>query len=213
MVRPGRVPGRTVDGAAMNEAELVHRAQSGDEESFAALLDAYRAPLTAFVAGRIPRSLQRKITAEDVLQDASITAHAKLGGFEHRGEGAFRAWLFQITQLKLQEAIRRFAGTAKRGAVAELSRGARKDTHQFAAVQASPSEHAMAGELEVRVALALERLSDDYRLVLTLVRVEQQSLREAAAALGRSYEATKKLYGRAVTALARELGRDAGDAD
>lgn len=192
----------------MNEAELVQRAQNGDEPSFAALLEAYRAPLTAFVAGRIPRSLQRKITPEDVLQDAAITAHTRLGTFEHRGEGAFRAWLWQITQLKLQEAIRRYARTAKRGAVAELSRGARRDTHQFVARQASPSEHAMAGELEERVQRALQRLSKDYQHVLTLVRVEQQSLKEAAVELGRGYEATKKLYGRAVTALARELGRD-----
>ncbi len=194
----------------MDEAELVRSAQAGDERSFAQLIDRYRAPLSAFVAGRIPRSLRRKITAEDVLQDASITAHAKLAGFEHRGEGAFRAWLWQIAQLKLQDAIRRFKGTAKRGAADELSRGARRDTHQFAAAQGTPSEYAMAGELEERVAQALDRLSDDYRRVLTLVRVEQQSLKEAAISLNRGYEATKKLYGRAVAALAREIQPDTG---
>ena len=191
----------------MDEAELVRRAQAGDEHSFARLLESHRTQLSAFLAGRIPRSLKRKITAEDVLQDASMTAYAKLGGFEYRGEGAFRAWLWQIAQLKLQDAIRRFAGTAKRGAAAELSRGARMDTLQFAAPQGTPSEHAMAGELEERVAQALARLSEDYRRVLTLVRIEQQSLGDAAVILDRGYEATKKLYGRAVTALARELGR------
>lgn len=190
----------------MDEGELVRNAQAGDEFSFAQLLDSYRAPLTAYIAGRIPRSLRRKITAEDVLQDTHVTAYARLGGFEHRGEGAFRAWLFQIAQFKLQETVRRFAGTAKRGAADELSRGLRRDTQQFAAAEGTPSEHAMAGELEERVQRAMDRLSEDYRRVLTLVRVEQRSLRDAAVELDRGYEATKKLYGRAVAALAREAG-------
>jgi len=196
----------------MDEAELVRRAQAGDEPSFAQLIECHRAPLVAFVAQRIPQVLRRKISAEDVLQEASITAYVKLAGFQYRGEGAFRAWLGRIAQLKLQEAVRRFAGTAKRGAVAEVSRGARRDTQQFAAPQGTPSEHAMAHELEERVQRALERLPADYRRVLTLVRIDQQSLREAAIHLDRRYEATKKLYGRAVAALAREIhGKPASD--
>ena len=197
----------------MDEAELVRTAQAGDEHSFELLLEAHRAPLTAFIAGRIPQSLRRKIAAEDVLQEAALTAHAKIAQFEYRGEGAFRAWLWQIAQLKLQEAIRRFAGTAKRGGAAELSRGARRDTAQFAAVQGTPSEYAMASELEARVQAALGRLSEDHRRILTLVRVEQHSLQDAADLLDRGYEATKKLYGRAVAALARELGRVIGSGD
>lgn len=191
----------------MDEVVLVRGAKAGDERCFEALLAPHRAALTAFVSRRIPRSLRRKITAEDVLQEAYLTAHTKLEQFEYRGEGAFRAWLWQIAQLKLQESIRRFAGTAKRGAAAELSRGARQDTFQFAARQGTPSEHAMAGELEERVQRALGRLSEDYRRILQLVRLEHQSLQEAAFCMERGYEATKKLYGRAVTALARELAR------
>jgi RNA polymerase sigma factor (sigma-70 family) len=191
----------------MDEAELVRRAQAGDERSFAHLIEAHRAPLAAFVASRIPRFLTRKITAEDVLQDASMTAYARLGEFECRGDGAFRAWLWEIARRKLQEAIRRFAGTAKRGGAAELSRGARRDTRHFVAQQGTPSEYAMATELEERVQHALGRLSEDHRQVLTLVRIQQQSLHDAALSMERSYEATKKLYGRAVAALTREIGR------
>lgn len=191
----------------MDEAELVRKAQAGDEGSFAELIEDYRVPLAGFIASRIPRYLARKITAEDVLQDASMTAYARLGEFEHRGEGAFRAWLWGIAQLKLREAVRRFAGTAKRGAAAEISRGARRDTRHFVAQQGTPSEYAMASELEERVHQALERLSEDHRQVLTLVRIQQQSLSDAALTMDRSYEATKKLYGRAVAALTLEIGR------
>jgi RNA polymerase sigma factor (sigma-70 family) len=193
----------------MDEAELVRRAQAGDERCFERLLAPQRPTLAAFVSGRVPPALKRKIAPEDVVQDASITAYARLDRFEYRGEGSFRAWLWQITQHKLQEAVRRFAGTAKRGAAAEVSRGGRADTHQFAAAQGTPSEYAMAEELEAGVRDAMARLPEDYRHVLTLVRIEQQSLREAALSLDRGYEATKKLYGRAVTALARELARGA----
>jgi RNA polymerase sigma factor (sigma-70 family) len=190
----------------MDETERVRRAKAGDESSFAALVEDHREALERFVAARIPRTLARKIATEDVLQDALVTAFARLGDFECRGEGAFRAWLMRIVEFKLREAVRRFAGTARRGGLREISRGARRDTHQFAADQSSPSEHAVGRELEVRVHDALERLLPDYRRLLTLVQVEHQSLAEAAILIERSYEATKKLYGRAVTALARELG-------
>jgi len=194
----------------VNEAELVRRARAGDAASLTALLDRERAGLEHFVAARIPRPLARKVGTDDVVQETFITAHARLGDFEHRGEGAFRAWLLRIAELKLREAVRRFAGTAKRGAARELSRGARRDTCHFAAKEATPSEHAMAGELASQADAALERLPEDYRRILTLVRKENQSLRDAADVLGRGYEATKKLYGRAVAALARELRADLG---
>jgi len=51
----------------------------------------------------------------------------------------------------------------------------------------------------------MKGLPGDYRQVLQLVQLDHLALKEAAVSMGRSYEATKKLYGRAVAALAREL--------
>ena len=52
---------------------------------------------------------------------------------------------------------------------------------------------------------ALEAMPADHRVVLTLVLGEGKSFVEAAAAMGRSADAARKLYGRAVLQLGRDV--------
>ena len=70
----------------------------------------------------------------------------------------------------------------------------------------------MGEELAHRAQRALERLSDDYRCVLRLVQVEGTNLREVAEVMGRSYEAVKKLYGRAITRFRDLLSEETSSA-
>jgi DNA-directed RNA polymerase specialized sigma24 family protein len=56
----------------------------------------------------------------------------------------------------------------------------------------------------------LKGLPEDYRRILELVQFEGLTLRDAAGRMGRSYEAAKKLYGRALSRFAKELGTDGG---
>ena len=50
-------------------------------------------------------------------------------------------------------------------------------------------------------------LPADYREILRLCREEGLTLREAAERMGRSREAAKKLYGRALVRFSTELSR------
>jgi RNA polymerase sigma-70 factor (ECF subfamily) len=68
----------------------------------------------------------------------------------------------------------------------------------------------MAAESRAAVRRALDALPPDYRSVLLLTRFEGLSLAEAAARMGRSREAAKKLHARALARLALLLGA-AGD--
>ena len=55
---------------------------------------------------------------------------------------------------------------------------------------------------------ALERLPADYRDVFILRNLEQVPVEQVAARMGRSVNAVRKLWTRAMLALRRELGGD-----
>lgn len=76
------------------DLELVRLAQAGDVEAFGELVErnrraVFRAALAA---------LGSAAEADDVAQEAFITAYRKLGSF--RGESQFRTWLLSITWRK-----------------------------------------------------------------------------------------------------------------
>lgn len=187
------------------EHTLVLRARSGDDSAWAALFELVEPTVRARVAARLPAALRRKVGVDDVLQEARLVAFRRFAEFEDRGDGAFEAWFARIAELKLRELVRRFLGTAKRAGTKEVSRGGRPDTAAFAAHGPSPSEGASDGESRRRTLRALDALSEDHRTILRLVQFEGLTLALAADRMGRSREAAKKLYGRALTKLGEAL--------
>jgi len=184
---------------------LIARVREGDESALRPLFDRYEGQVRARIRRRIPADLKRKFAVEDILQETYLTAYQRIGEFEHRGEGAFRAWISQIALYKLRDEIRRFRETRRRGERQEVSRGARPDTTFIQGTGPSPSQFAMGRELEARLEVAMAALPEDYREALTLVQARRLTLREAAESMGRSREAMKKLYARAVARLASQL--------
>lgn len=74
--------------------DLVERARQGDTRAFGELVDLYRPAVyrAALAALRSPEE------AEDVAQEAFVTAYRRLDGF--RGDASFRTWLLAITWRK-----------------------------------------------------------------------------------------------------------------
>jgi RNA polymerase sigma-70 factor (TIGR02960 family) len=72
------------------EAQLLARAQTGDETAFEALTESFRAALQLHCY-RIVGSVQ---DAEDVVQETLVAAWRALEGFE--GRASVRSWLYQI---------------------------------------------------------------------------------------------------------------------
>jgi RNA polymerase sigma-70 factor (ECF subfamily) len=195
----------------MTEAELVRRARGGDEGAFRTLFVRYRDVLSAHAGQRLAPRFRRKLSTADLLQETFLAAFQNLDGFEDRGEGSFRAWLTKILDHRVQHHVRHYAGTAKRGARGEVTRGRRPSTLQFAGNAATPSQHAIAGEFEDRAERALAALPDDYREVLVLRQREHLTLKETAARMGRSVGAVNKLYARALKQLAEALDLEKPD--
>lgn len=77
-----------------SDQELVRRAQEGDEAAFAELVDRNRRAVFRAALAAVGSAAE----ADDVAQEAFVTAYRKLAGF--RGEAQFRTWLLAITWRK-----------------------------------------------------------------------------------------------------------------
>ena len=82
-----------------SDGDLVLACQRGDTEAFEALYRRYFGPVYDFAA----RTMKDRHDAADVVQDAFIKAHEKIG--QLRNADAFRPWLYAIVR---REALNRF---------------------------------------------------------------------------------------------------------
>jgi RNA polymerase sigma factor (sigma-70 family) len=166
------------------------------------------------VGAQLPDALQRKVAVSDVLQDAYMVAVRQLAEQDFRGkaDGAFGRWLGRIVDLKVREAMRHYLRTAKRDVDRERplddENGDLEPAHFT-----SPSQVLMADELGEAARLAWGKLSVEHREVLGLIQDEGLRLSEAGARLGRSAEATRKLYARALANFSRLLRELRGNGD
>lgn len=182
----------------LSDSVLVERIRGGDEDAFALLFDRYADAIRRRAAGWMPGNLQRKVSVADVVQETRIIAFERMADFEHRGEGSFRNWVLRIAQLRVRNLLQHYGGTAKRDLGHEVTRARRGETAAHAARDPTPSQLVMARELEELARRAMEMLPEDHREVLRLVRDHDLELRVVATRMSRSYEATKKLHGRAL---------------
>ncbi len=197
--------------AAPSDADLLALARGGDAGAFAALCERHRSLAEHRIRRFVNGPLLRKLDVADVLQEALLTAHRRIASFELSSPGGFGGWLATIAELKAREALRHHAGAECRDIGREVGPGGRPSTGAFAGDGPTPSQAAMADEERETLRKAIDALPPDHAAVLRLVVGERLTLSEAALALNRSYEATKKLYARALATLAGRLGRQGAD--
>jgi RNA polymerase sigma factor (sigma-70 family) len=187
------------------ERALLLRVQEGDHSAWPALLGPHESLLRARIRGLIAGPLQRRVSVSDVLQDVLITAHERVDDFDLRGEHSLRNWLIAIADRKARRAMQHHVGVNMRSVRRELTRGQRASTHQFRDGSPTPSAMVAADEAETLARRALAELSEADEQVLRLCREEGLGFPDAAERMGRSYEATKKLYGRALARFSMAL--------
>jgi RNA polymerase sigma-70 factor, ECF subfamily len=76
------------------DLELVRRAQAGDASAFGELVERNRRAVFRAALAAVGSAME----ADDVAQEAFVTAFQKLGGF--RGDSSFKTWLLSITWRK-----------------------------------------------------------------------------------------------------------------
>ena len=191
--------------------DLVARAQRGDDDAIEQLIQRHLSPLRAFVRARSGAALRLRESSSDLVQSACREVLQGLDGFEWRGEGSFRHWLFGVALNKLRTRAA-FHGAVRRDPAREAaaSDAAQQLAEAYASV-CSPSQNAIANELVANVEAALDRLPQHYREVILLSRIVGLSIGEIGEQLGKTENAVSVTLNRALAKLAgamRVIERD-----
>lgn len=183
----------TVGGLAdVEDRVLLARALAGDDVAYGELLRRHqRAALrvAAVIAGSTDE-------AADIVQDAFVNAHGRLGTF--RGDGSVRSWLLRVVANGAKNHVR---GRSRRRHLEDRHFRLEVRTDESAEVGA---ERRLEHE---RVVRALGRLARRDREVLGCRFLAGLSEAESADILGVPVGTVKSRTSRALDRLAHELGR------
>ena len=170
----------------LTDSELVSRSQRGDLGAFNMIVERYQTQVFNLVA----RMLGNRTWAEDVTQEAFISAYRAMGKF--RG-GVLRAWLLRIASNASRDMIR----ASRRRREESLDQSMLDTGFQVASSEPSPEQRALRGELGAEIQRAILALQEDQRAVLVLVDVRGLSYEEASEVTGVSLGTVKSRLNRA----------------
>jgi RNA polymerase sigma-70 factor (ECF subfamily) len=174
---------------------LLAEAKNGSNDALGRLLDQHRAFLWALASEEIGGETHLTFTVSDVVQSAQLEAVRDLPGFHGTSAGEFRSWLRHILRnnvVDLRRARDRRLPRAK-------GNGFHEERH--ADDDRSPSSHVAAGELGDKLRAAIRELPHDERIVIEMHYFERKTYAEVGKNLGRTPEAVRKLWGRALVRL------------
>jgi RNA polymerase sigma-70 factor (ECF subfamily) len=184
------------------EAELIAAVLKGDAASFEPLVQKF-SPRVFATARRYAR---REIEVEDIAQEVWLKAFSKLGSF--RGDAPFEHWLMRMTVRTCYDFLRGHQRN-RESSFSELSEPESDWLERFVADPGSAAEDADAAKL--LVARVLEKLSPPARLVITLLEIEDRSVKEIAALTGWSVALVKVRAFRARGEMRKILAKMARD--
>ena len=180
------------------EAELIAAAVKGDAASFEPLIQKY-SPRVFATARRYAR-LEREV--EDIVQEIWIKAFQKLGSF--RGDAPFEHWLMRMAVRTCYDFLRAHQRN-RESAFTEISEPEDDWLERFAAAPESVNEH--AGAAKQLVGRILEEMSPAGRLIITLLEIEDRSVKEISALTGWSVPLVKVRAFRARAEMRKILTR------
>ena len=196
----------------VNPEQMIAEARTGSDAVLGPLLDLYRNYLRLLARLEIGRRLQGKLDASDLVQETFLEAHRNFTRFQGTSEPQFVSWLRQILAAKVANLLRHYLGTQGRDVrleqelAGELDNSSRMFGEVLVASLSSPSQQAVRREQTVLLANALARLPEEYREVIVLRHLEEQSFPEIARKMGRSLDSVQKLWLRGLARLRRVFG-------
>ncbi len=182
----------------LTDTELIAAVLNGDAASFEGLIRKYQPKV--FATAR--RYARRESEVEDIVQEVFIKAFQKLSSY--RGEAPFEHWLMRMAVRTCYDYLR----AHQRNRETPMSEMTVQDSdwlEQFVAAPGRDLQAADAARLIIEKVLA--RLSPAARLVITLLEIEERSVKEIAALTGWSLSLVKVRAFRARAEMRRLLER------
>jgi RNA polymerase sigma-70 factor (ECF subfamily) len=184
------------------EAELIAAVLKGKTASFEPLVQKYSPRV--FATAR--RHARRESEVEDIAQEVWLKAFQKLRSF--RGEAPFEHWLMRLTVHTCYDFLRGHQRN-RESSFSELTDPESDWLERFVTQPESASTDAAAArQLVERV---LEKMSPPARLVITLLEIEDRSIKEISKLTGWSVPLVKVRAFRARAEMRKILARLAKD--
>jgi RNA polymerase sigma-70 factor (ECF subfamily) len=194
----------TASGA--DQSRLIERARRDEPGALDRLLDSYRNYLRLLARTGIDASLRGKADPSDLVQEALLKASLRFGQFCGATDAELAAWLRQVLARCLADFVRRYRTEGRRAGREEslerlLNRSSEALERALATDRTSPSSSAARRDLGVVLSDALAQLSEEHREVIVLHHLEGLGWDEVARRLGRTADAVRKLWTRALKQL------------
>lgn len=179
-----------------------------DPDRFAQLILRYSNYLRLLAEVQLGQYMKSRLGASDVVQETFLEATRDWQSFRGSSNMELLAWLKKILFHNVNQAID-FHLAKKRSIRKEVSMERMVAMHfsslaienALAAHVSSPSEPARKREMMVAVADCMALLSDEHRQILVLRTLQSKSYQEIAPVLGKSVEACRMSWVRAVKEL------------
>lgn len=196
------------DSADPLPPDLAARACRGDAQALQELLVAHTPELLVYVRLNVGPHLLAHESVSDITQSLVGDLLPAVVAQSFTDVAGFRAWLRRAAIHKIVDKVRRHEA-AKRGGERRSdvspSVAEQLDLAQCLRALPTPSQAAMDRERAERLELALSRLPDDQRQIVSMKQLCGMSHAEIASVLGRSEVACRMLLRRGMVRLAREL--------
>ena len=201
-------------GDALAGNDLLREARDGSSAKLGELWETCRSYLLLVAGRELHGDLKQKIGPSDIVQETFLKAQRDLLQFRGETHAEFVSWLRRILLNEIYATNRRFHGTKKRLTAKEIGLNGSDDSpagFEVACDTKGPASRAAANEQQACILAAMDRLPDDYRMVLQYRYWQRLTMDEIGQHMGRSAEAVRKLWTRALVRLERELGAGNGE--
>jgi RNA polymerase sigma-70 factor (ECF subfamily) len=187
-------PSTSKDYEVLDDQELIRLAQDGESNAFASIYERYLPKVYNRVRYVIP---ERDV--EDVTQEIFIAVMKSLKSF--RGDSKFSTWLRTLTNRNVADYYRK----------RERSKGDLQVDTELSEMRpdigrsTNLTNSAVNIDDRVLISQGLNAIPEHYREVILLRFAEGLKFSQIATELGKSLEATKSLYRRAIAYLQKQL--------
>ncbi|MDB5308164.1 MAG: sigW 16 [Gemmataceae bacterium] len=188
-------------------AAWLEASRRGSEDALGKVLEACRGYLLSVAESELGSTLRPKAGASDLVQDSLLEVRAGFDRFRGTTPGEFFAWVVVILRRNLADLARRYR-TAESRAVGREEPLERMPPGILPDHTTGPADRVELAEDVGRLRAAIARLPDDARAVLGWRHEDGLGWEEIGARLGKTPEAGRKIWFRAVERLRRELGTD-----
>jgi RNA polymerase sigma-70 factor (ECF subfamily) len=194
------------DACSLVEQDL-SAAHAGSRDALGRALQAFRSYLLTIARAEIDAALQPKGSASDMVQETFLEASQAFRHFAGQTEAELRAWLRCLLLRRVSKLGRRFRSTCKRALSSEISLGTCQSRGMIlAAVVQTPSGQIASNEEHGLLLQALESLPRDYQIIIQLRYRERRTFEAIGPLMGRSANAVRLLWLRAIERIKTELG-------